>query len=369
VGRAWRSFPCFLFSNTPGTRGRTVEAPLVFLEAPAEADAQDLARLRGKAVVHLGCHIESRASYRRLVEAAPAFLLFVDVRYPGAVPLADGMFPAYTEAIGAVPTVNVAYMDAWEWARTGASAARLTVRGGMRPGVSENVIGEFAGGEPGGGILYLGAHHDTQAASPGADDNAAGVAGIIELARVLADRPRRRTLRFVSFGAEEQLSVGSAVHVRARRAELRERGRIMFNLDACGSLMGWTEIVCNGPARLAKVVKTAFARHGLPVRMLSGIVPYADHFPFVAAGVPGVWLGRNNCTAGRFFHHRPDDDPSRLSIPLMGRLLDAAAEMLAGLCVAPRLPFPVAIPAGQARAVERFWSDLFGGWNPHARGG
>jgi len=363
IGGAWISFPCSLFSSTPGTGGATLEAPLAFFEAPAESRRGDLSYLRGKAVVHLGCHIESRDFYRRLLEARPAFLLLVDVRYPGSVPLADGMFPAYTRAIGAIPTVNVAFQDAWRWSVEGASAARLLVEGGMQPGESENIIAELPGADPEGEVVYFGGHHDTQAGSVGADDNATGVAGILELARVLAPMPRRRTLRLVSFGAEEQLSVGSAMHVRARRAEISERAALIFNLDSFGSWLGWSEMVLNGPRELEGYAPRFFEERGLPVRVIPGIVPYADHFPFVAAGVPGITLWRSNCTAGRFFHHRPDDDLTRVSPALMARLLDAVAALASDVASAPELPFPRAIPGASAEEVARFWADLFGGWD------
>jgi hypothetical protein len=366
IGGRWATFACSLFSNTPGTGGATLEAPLVFFEAPSDAKRLDLAELSGKAVVHLGCHIESRDFYRRLMEAHPAFLLLVDVRYPGTVPLADGMFPSYTRALGAVPTVNVAYQDAWRWKVEGAPVARLSVDGGMRPGESENVVAEFPGSGDSSEIIYLSAHHDTQADSVGADDNASGVAGILELARALAPLPRRRTLRIVSFGAEEQLSVGSARHVRAHRGEIESRGALAFNLDSFGSHLGWTEMILNGPPELEAYAPGFFEDRRLPVRVLPSICPYADHFPFVAAGVAGVTLWRMNCTAGRFFHHRPDDDLTRVSPELMARHLDAVAALVADLLVAPCLPFPQRIPQSQAEEARRFWVDLFGGWEETA---
>src|SRR3954468_20735324 len=120
VDGVWHSFPCSLFSNTPGTNGEWRTAGIAVL-APTDYQRDDLAHLRGKAVIHLGCHIESRESYLRLMAARPAFLLMVDTRYPGTTPLADGMFPAYTASLGAVPTLNVAHHDAWEWVRQGAT--------------------------------------------------------------------------------------------------------------------------------------------------------------------------------------------------------------------------------------------------------
>jgi hypothetical protein len=362
IGGAWHTAPASLFSNTPGTGGRVVEAPLVFFESPAEYGRPDLSHLRGKAVVHLGCHIESREAYKRLMDAKPAFLLFVDVRYPGTTPLADGMFPAYTQDLGAVPVMNVAYMDAWNWHRAGAERARLCVEGGMTDAESSNVIAELPGSEASAGFLVLGAHHDTQADSVGADDNASGVAGLVELARVLAPLPRRRAIRLISFGAEEQLSVGSAVYVRAHREEVAASCGLIVNLDSFSSGMGWTEVCCNGPAELTDEVRGWFAKRDLYPLFKEELVPYADHFPFVAAGAPGLWMGRSNCAGGRFFHHRPDDDMSRVSTAVMASHLDAVAGGMATLANARKMPFPTAIPENKKSAISSMWNDLFGGW-------
>ncbi len=362
INGAWRSFPCSLLSSTPGTEGRPVEAPLEFYAGPVEYARKDLGHLRGKAVVHLGSDIESRDDYRRLMEAEPAFLLFVNVRYPGSVPIADGMFPAYTRSLGARPIASVAYQDAWQWSVEGADAARLSVSGGMTPGQSQNVIAQLPGSREGAGVVYLGAHHDTQADSVGADDNASGVAGLLELARVLAPIPRKRAIRLVSFGAEEQLSVGSAEYVRTHRESLAESGRLMFNLDSYSSYMGWSTLTVNGPEPLAGQVESRFIAGGVYPLVNREIVPSSDHFPFVAAGVPSIWLGRDNCTSGRFFHHRPDDDLSRVSVNIMARQLDVIARYLADLTNTEDLPFQKVVPEAQARKAADFWEGLFGGW-------
>lgn len=363
IDGGWHKAACSLFANTPGTEGRWLEAPLEFFEAPTDYQAIDLkARLQGKLVLHLGCHIESREHYRRLIEARPAGLLMVDVRYPGTVPLADSMFPAYTRAVGAVPALNIAYQDAWQWRQRGATRARIRVHGGMRPATSANVIAELPGSDSAAGVIYLGGHHDTQAGSVGADDNGSATAGLIELVRVLAPRPRRRTLRLISFGAEEQLSVGSTAYVRRHRAELARNGCVMFNLDSFGSWLGWNTMVANGPAELRAAVAPHFSRHGQHLQWTREIVPYADHFPFVAAGIPGLYLGRQNCTAGRFFHHRPDDDLTRVDPVRMAALLNAVADCIDDWATAATLPFATAIPADQQAAVDACWEDLFGGW-------
>ena len=73
-----------------------------------------------------------------------------------------------------------------------------------------NVIGEVKGSNPGKKeVLIIGAHYDTVIGTPGADDNASGVAGLLELARLTALGPAERTIRFVAFSLEEPPAFGT----------------------------------------------------------------------------------------------------------------------------------------------------------------
>ena len=81
------------------------------------------------------------------------------------------------------------------------------------------------------GLLVIGAHYDTVAGSPGADDNASGVAGLLELARLASERPLKRTVRFVAFSLEEppvfmSSRMGSHVHAKG----LRDEGTVLFGM-------------------------------------------------------------------------------------------------------------------------------------------
>lgn len=60
--------------------------------------------------------------------------------------------------------------------------------------------------------ILIGAHYDAVHGSPGADDNATGVAALLELARRFAQAPARRPLRLVAFDLEERSCLGSQVH-------------------------------------------------------------------------------------------------------------------------------------------------------------
>ena len=85
-----------------------------------------------------------------------------------------------------------------------------------------NLLAELAGTGD-GPVLEVGAHWDSVIEGPGADDNASGVTGLLELARFFASgRPPARTLRFCFFGGEEDHPVGctgSRAHVARLDAE------------------------------------------------------------------------------------------------------------------------------------------------------
>ena len=366
ISGRWHAFGCSLFGASPSTEGRVIEAPLVFFDTATGYQRESLDHLKGAAVVHLGCHIATPDDYRRLMEAGPACLLFVDIRYPGAVPLADGLFPAYVHAFGARPTMNVAYQDAWRWKREGAARARLCVEGSRRESRSQNVVIELPGREPESGVVYVGGHHDTQAGSVGADDNAVGSASVVELARLLSGRRLRRTVRLISFGAEEQLSVGSAAYVRRHREAVARDGRFMFNIDGSGSALGWLSVNYNGPEALSRLLAEVFHRHDLYYTLQQEVFPYTDQFPFAVAGVPGLWLSRRNCATGVFYHHRADDNMGQLDAALIAAQLDAAADFLTQVAEADAGAGAGEIPPETRREIARVWEDLYGGWKGFA---
>lgn len=77
-----------------------------------------------------------------------------------------------------------------------------------------NLWVEIAGVERPEEVLVIGAHFDAVPTSPGADDNATGVAALLELARVLAGSRPARTIRLVFFNLEEVGLIGSGQFAR-----------------------------------------------------------------------------------------------------------------------------------------------------------
>jgi Zn-dependent M28 family amino/carboxypeptidase len=106
----------------------------------------------------------------------------------------------------------------------------------VRGGTYRNVIARF--GPDTAERIVVGAHYDTAGPLPGADDNASGVAGVLELARLLAERAPPLRVELVAFTLEEapafaSAEMGSAVHA-ASLAREKARVRLMISLEMIG---------------------------------------------------------------------------------------------------------------------------------------
>ncbi|MCP6761279.1 MAG: M28 family peptidase [Fischerella sp. CENA71] len=95
-----------------------------------------------------------------------------------------------------------------------------------------NVFAQRQGSDKTVGAILIGAHYDTVAVSPGADDNASGVAVVLEIARLLGSRSTPRTLQLAFFDKEEAGLLGSQAFT-AKAANLKNLDGVII-LDMVG---------------------------------------------------------------------------------------------------------------------------------------
>jgi hypothetical protein len=100
-------------------------------------------------------------------------------------------------------------------------------------GGGTNVIGTRVGARPEEERVLLSAHYDHIGTCPGADDNASGVAALLEVARILSSVAGRRTLVVAFWDEEERGLLGSRAYAQRAR-ERAERIAVAVSLDAIG---------------------------------------------------------------------------------------------------------------------------------------
>lgn len=202
--------------------------------------------------------------------------------------------------------------------------------------VAHNVVAFLEGSDPelrdewvlvGGHHDHIGAYGsgagDVDTIFNGADDNASGVAGVLELAQAFASGERpRRSLVFATFSAEERGLLGSRALVADEEFPI-ERVAFMFNLDMIGrNPERGVDVVGDGFVRgLREIVEAANADVGLPLSF-SG-TDYAgnsDHDSFYRRDIPFMFF-----FAGLHEdYHGLGDHADKLAYPRMASLLRVA---------------------------------------------
>jgi carboxypeptidase Q len=275
----------------------------------------DPAAVRGRIVLVDG---EDGGDFeRRLAAAGAAALLFQDGD-------ADNHLAARVRRFGGsiapLPAAVVSRDDGALIRRLAQSGSvRLTIEWRNRisdgPVAVDNIVAELRGRERPEEWILVGAHLDSWDFATGAQDNAAGVAMVLEAARTIAalGRPPKRSIRFALWGGEEQGLLGSAAYVQAHRDEL-DRALAIHNVDGgTGRIVGWTapgrEDVQAALRQMARVLL-----HDLDAASIDTSTAYAfdsDGGSFLREGIPVLDL---NVDASRYeeIHHKASDTLDRV---------------------------------------------------------
>lgn len=211
-------------------------------------------------------------------------------------------------------------------ATAGPVRVRLLVRTATGQRTSHNVIGIKRGARAPREVVVVGGHRDSVHVSPGANDNASGIAAMLEAARLLAGASTDRTIHFVGFGAEELGLIGSRFYTQ------HPPGTIvgMVNMD----MVGRGELAIGNSSdntTLVDVAEQVARRLGITVgRFRLRGQGGSDHFPFEQAGVPTVFIHTGDDPA----IHTPNDVAERLDPALLAQAATLAAHVALQLATA-----------------------------------
>ena len=229
--------------------------------------------------------------------------------------------------------------------------ARFTPSRGYQ---GKNLIATKRGTTQAERVLELGAHHDTFG-TPGADDNSSGVAGVLEVARVLATVPT--TIRFCFFDFEEFGCLGSIEHVKKIKASAEKfEGILVFEMigyAVSGENTQETPLRIPGfvsPSRTGNFIAVlgdmrsgslggAFERAAdrlnpqLPYFSLNRLAGFlkdaarSDHSAYWEASLPGVMI-TDTANFRNPHYHRSTDTIETLNFEFMARVVSAMTACL-----------------------------------------
>jgi Zn-dependent M28 family amino/carboxypeptidase len=234
--------------------------------------------------------------------------------------------------------------------------------------ICENIEAEVRGRERPDDIIVIGAHYDSVQGSPGANDNASGVAATLALARAFAEATPARTLRFVSF-ANEEPPLFQTEHMGSRVYAMRSRERgenivLMLSLETIGyysdepgsqHLLFPLNLIYPSTGNFIAFVSNV--ENGFLVRQLVGsfrqqarfpseggalwdVIPgvgWSDHWAFWKEGYPAVMV--TDTAPFRYpAYHSPADRPELVQYERMARVVSGLRAVIAEMANAPRSP-------------------------------
>lgn len=201
---------------------------------------------------------------------------------------------------------------------------------------SQNVIAvKKPQGQDNAEIVYITAHYDSVPSGPGANDNASGTGGMLELARILKDQPTDKEIRFIAFGAEETGLVGSNYYVSQLPQEEIDRSTANFNMDMIGTnwepaTQLYVNVVDGAPNKVWESAKAASDKLGLEDdKIFLFKRGSSDHVPFYNVGIPAanfIWREPGTAKLEPWYHTAEDtiDKVSPEKIQFVGDLLNTA---------------------------------------------
>ena len=364
VLKPWqRELACLSLPMSPpgSVRGRIVDLDR---GAPEDFDAQ-AEQLRGNiALVNIanpisaGRWIQRIEKYNRAVLAgAGAFIFMGNEEGYGPVTGALGF-----NRWGLIPGIAIGR-------ETGLLLRRLLRRGEVEVEVettdrlstmkSWNLVGDIspAGEEAVPGVIF-GCHYDGHDLAQGAHDPTSGLVATLEAARVLAAHRDRlkRPLRAILFGVEELGLIGAHAYVDAHQEQLDEV-RFMINLDASGGPPPRALFLYGQDTRsYFRALASEFDEDLIvdmdrsPLREPEHIS--ADHYPFMAAGVPSAFLRDPGFSISAGFYHTAHDTVDKLRLLDIREAAFIAARLLWRVANEDHWPY-ARTPAGERLELQR----------------
>lgn len=320
-------------------------APFLYVE---NGDAISLKQAKGK-IVMLNDAVKTEM-YQKLVNAgAEGFITICGTPLDEGEDLKPRAYRLPEKLQAAMPGCAIHYKDAVELVTKGASKICLQIEQESVSATSQNVIARIPGTDRAQEILTLTAHYDSVAAGPGAYDNMAGAAVIMELCRYFQVHRPRRTLEFIWFGAEEEGLLGSQSYVNTHSDELFQHVFHM-NVDLAGQLVGGNVFGVTAGTKVCEVLMEIAVETGIGTSLKNQIWG-SDSNTFAWKGIPAMTLNRDGF--GMHTRHDTLDLISAWSLERSALLLGHLAERLAN---ADEMPFERNMPEKFTQELDRYFA-------------
>ncbi|RKZ26041.1 hypothetical protein DRQ26_05010 [bacterium] len=215
---------------------------------------------------------------------------------------------------------------------------------------SQNVVCELPGDTD--RMILFTAHYDSTPCSPGAQDNAAGTAELIEVMKNFAGKKFRRTMRFIFCGSEEMGLLGSKHYANSHIDEL-ERVDFLINLDVGGDPFTPICVRTLGTDAVFNYIDGILKRNGIYGAVEQDIYS-SDGMPFGKYGVPSLSIARSGIDGKG---HSPFDEAKNVCDVSLKEVVETALIIAEDIANAKILPFERKISDEMKKKVKKYFDE------------
>lgn len=338
-GKSWEATPYGLCGDAD------IEGEMVFLEN-AEALLHNPRSYDGKIVLfyHSDSRIHELYEYSK-VKA------FIGISAP--------MKKAYSYShrqkryeVEIFPIVMIQYDFAEKLLKYDGQTIKLSIRQKAEPKTAHNIVLDIKGKGKDNNLTLLVGHYDTVARSHGACDNGGGSVCLIKAVEHFSKHQPERDLRIIWFSGEELGLLGSYAYARAHEEEVKQRVRLVVNVDLAGDPIGRNMLFVLGTKELLGYARGLLREDGLIFSENLNIYS-SDCMPFSPYEIPSLNIARVG-GKGLYYIHTEEDSAKNATEYGLRDIYSATVTLLQHILNAKFYPVPRGIDDTLREKIEKY---------------
>ncbi len=251
-----------------------------------------------------------------------------------------------------LPMAMIRYDFAEKLMKYDGKPVKLAISQKAEAKIAHNIVLDIKGRGKDSNLTLLVGHYDSVARSHGACDNAGGSVCLLKAAEYFSKHQPERDLRIIWFSGEELGLLGSFAYAKAHEEEVKQRLRLVVNVDLAGDPIGRNVLFVLGSKELQGYAGGLLREHGLLFSENLNIYS-SDCMPFTPYEIPSLNIARAG-GKGLFYCHTEEDHAKNASPYGLKDVYQATIVLLEHILNGEFYPVPRGIDDSLREKIEKY---------------
>jgi len=257
---------------------------------------------------------------------------------------------------GYIHSLTISHDDAIELRKFDGKMLSIEIKQNVEKRKAQNIVVDIKGKGFDKNLTLAVGHYDTVAHSVGASDNSGGTVTLLKVAEYFVKKQPQRDLRIVFFSGEELGLLGSQAYVKKHLKEIKDRLKLVVNIDVTGDAIGHDHFNVIGSKELLGYADGITKEIGMVFKSNIDIFS-SDGMPFTPYEIPSVNVFRAGGKATSMIH-TPDDSVQNVSPRGYDTTIKASINLLDRILNAKVYPVKKEIDKSLKEKIEKYLWNL-----------